>query len=301
MKIQPFKKDPDREYIEKLSNHLFDYVMPSVSPTAWMVLCLIIRKTTGWRKESDNLSLGEIKKGTGIKSDTTIIKAVNELEEKGYIIANRHSQTRKANTYALNVSLEIELPTTPKNEVVTTTESIVEDEPTSESEVVTTPKNEVDKPLTTPKNGDTKEDSFNPIESNRLPNTSPYGEGDKPKKGRKQTAPDSPAFKVFTEITEYYAITTHWRNEATRIVGEKPEDLEFWRKVVIGWTGKYPSKHNIEGMLDFYKRREIPGYQPGGAIKNGTHQEHHPRQKSSAAFDAERVAELERQASHDTS
>lgn len=114
---------------------------------------------------------------------------------------------------------------------------------------------------------ETKKESLNQ-ESN------PSKESKRERPAKNPRAPDSPAFKVFTEITEYYAVNTHWRNETARIVGEKPEDLEFWRKVVIGWTGKYPSKHNIEGMLDFYKRREIPGYQASGVIKNGTHQRH---------------------------
>lgn len=78
-----------------------------------------------------------------------------------------------------------------------------------------------------------------------------------------------PAYKVFTEITNYFAITIFWRNEMAATIGELPDDLEFWRKVVIGWTGKYPSKHNVEGMLDFYKRREIPGYQHQNGVSNG--------------------------------
>jgi len=78
-----------------------------------------------------------------------------------------------------------------------------------------------------------------------------------------------PAYKVFVEVTDYYAITKHWRGEMARIVGETTEDLEFWRLVVIGWTGKYPSRHNVEGMLDYYKRREIPGYSGNGAMNNG--------------------------------
>jgi hypothetical protein len=95
----------------------------------------------------------------------------------------------------------------------------------------------------------------------------------RPDKKPKERPAVIPAYKVFTEITNYFPITNYWRNEMAAIVGELPEDLEFWRKVVIGWTGKYPSKHNVEGMLDFYKRREIPGYQNGnGASKNGHNQ-----------------------------
>ena len=101
--------------------------------------------------------------------------------------------------------------------------------------------------------------------------SSPKKESDRePPPPKSQRAITIPAYKVFVEVTDYHAITKHWRGEMARIVGEAPDDLEFWRLVVIGWTGKYPSRHNVEGMLDYYKRREIPGYQK--ASTNGTHQ-----------------------------
>lgn len=98
-----------------------------------------------------------------------------------------------------------------------------------------------------------------------------------PPKQKGQREITIPAFKVFVEITEYHAINAHWRSEMAQIVGEKPDDLEFWRRVIIGWTGKYSTKHNVEGMLDYYKRREIPGYQK--STPNGTY----PANKSSPA------------------
>lgn len=147
--VRPFEKDPDGQYIEKLSNHLFDYVMPSLSPTAWMVLCFIIRKTTGWQKDSDDISIGEIKKGTSIKSDNTIIKSIVELEERQYIVSSHRKDTRQKNTYSLNTTIKIEVVTTSKNEVDGNT--------TSKNEVVTTINNEVVEPETTSKNEDSKE------------------------------------------------------------------------------------------------------------------------------------------------
>lgn len=76
----------------------------------------------------------------------------------------------------------------------------------------------------------------------------------------KERPPAIPAYAIFVEVTGYYGITNYWQDEMGRIVGPKPKDLDFWRKVVIGWTGKYSSKHNVEGMLDYYNRREIPGF-----------------------------------------
>lgn len=125
-----------------------------------------------------------------------------------------------------------------------------------------------------------KQESPNP-ESNPTKESKRETPAPIPKKQREITIP---AFKVFVEITEYHAINAHWRSEMARIVGDKPDDLEFWRRVIIGWTGKYPSKHNVEGMLDFYKRREIPGYRQS---PNGIHKEKEvPLDPTSAALTA---------------
>lgn len=117
------------------------------------------------------------------------------------------------------------------------------------------------------------------IESMNHTDSSNKRESTRPK-SKSQKPVTIPAFKIFVEITDFYAITKYWQTEAGRIVGDKPEDLEFWRRVVIGWTGKYPTKHNIQGMLDYYQRREIPGYQSNGASRNG----HKPTNQQPAAI-----------------
>lgn len=158
-KCFPFAPNQDAEYIEKVSNHLFDFIMPTLSPTGWMVLCLIFRKTTGWHKEADDLSIAQIKKGTGIKTDATVIKAINELEKKSYIVTIRRGDTRQPNTYALNSNLEIDVTTT-KNEVVNQENGHVttlKNEVATTKNGVDTTKNVVVNGLTTSKNEDTKE------------------------------------------------------------------------------------------------------------------------------------------------
>jgi hypothetical protein len=53
-------------------NLLLDKVMPGVSHTSWKVLCFIWRKTVGWNKEWDSVSLRQIARGTGVCRDTII-------------------------------------------------------------------------------------------------------------------------------------------------------------------------------------------------------------------------------------
>jgi hypothetical protein len=89
----------------------------------------------------------------------------------------------------------------------------------------------------------------------------PKGSDKKPKKRRQ---PPTPAFKVFSGITGYHKITRYWRNKMADAVGDERECLELWAKVIKGWTGKGWFEGNIEGMLEFYQRGEIPGDRTNG-------------------------------------
>lgn len=102
----------------EMHNLAFDLIMPRVSGNAWKVLCLIIRKTKGWGKRSDDLSYDQIQVGTGIRSDTTIAKVLDELKDKTLfgspiILVKGNQKTgitsHKANAYALNRNFFIEL------------------------------------------------------------------------------------------------------------------------------------------------------------------------------------------------
>ena len=99
----------------QFNNYILDYIMPECSPNAWKVLCFIIRKTEGWNKEKDHLSINQIIKGTGIKSKGTVIKTITELEEN-YYINKSTGNSITSNTYSLNLDFEIHLGST-KNEL----------------------------------------------------------------------------------------------------------------------------------------------------------------------------------------
>ncbi len=119
--IHPFA---DQGRFTAVHNSVFDVIMPSLPPNAFKVLCFVIRKTVGWKKESDQLSYSQIATGTGIKSPATLRAAVKELLDGRYIIGTSTSKW-DATSYRLNAALEIEVPTT-ENEV---------DAPTTENEV----------------------------------------------------------------------------------------------------------------------------------------------------------------------
>lgn len=88
MKIEPFLRQGRSLTIDY---SVFEYIMPTLSPTQWITLCFIIMKTVGWNKERDAISYSQIKKGTGIKSDTTVSNAIGYLLEKEVIGSDMQS------------------------------------------------------------------------------------------------------------------------------------------------------------------------------------------------------------------
>lgn len=104
--IKPFT--PEKGYT-KINNDLLDYVMPKLSPNAWKILCFIIRKTKGWHKEEDHLSISQIINETGIKNRTTVSKALKDLEKEHLINIYRPDDKVTSNSYSLNIDVEIEV------------------------------------------------------------------------------------------------------------------------------------------------------------------------------------------------
>ena len=68
----------------QLDNSLIDYVMPSVNPSDWVIICFVVRKTRGWHKDSDALSLTQMEAGTGL-SRPTVVSSLKRLTEQGHL------------------------------------------------------------------------------------------------------------------------------------------------------------------------------------------------------------------------
>ena len=69
----------------QIANSVVDEYLSQMSGNAWKCYGLIVRKTRGWQKTHDSLSISQIQKATGIKSEKTVEKAINELVELGLI------------------------------------------------------------------------------------------------------------------------------------------------------------------------------------------------------------------------
>src|ERR687886_822063 len=98
-------------------DELFDEQLPDLSGAELKVLLYIIRRTFGFKKESDNISLNQLlygitttegtvlDRGTGL-TKATLLKTLKSLVEKNLIISKRRQSVEKGNeptSYHLNI------------------------------------------------------------------------------------------------------------------------------------------------------------------------------------------------------
>ena len=83
-----------------VANAIVDLDLRRMSGNALKCYVVIVRKTTGWNKSSDRISIRQFQELAGIAKRDTVGKALRELEEMGLII--RHESYGKITTYSLN-------------------------------------------------------------------------------------------------------------------------------------------------------------------------------------------------------
>ena len=130
----------------QIPNVYFDEIMKNLNGSENLVFLAIMRKTFGWQKKKDRISYSQIMELTGIARSTTA-NALKELEEKGYISAERKGQII---SYYVNVDEE----TSPKIGLETKNNQ-------SENRTGTSPKIGPVLEETSPKIGHTKESNIN--------------------------------------------------------------------------------------------------------------------------------------------
>lgn len=89
----------------QIPNYLFDVVMPMVSPSEWVVLCFVARKTYESHKDKNQISFSQIAKGTGI-SQRTVVTATNSLVSQGFLsreLSQKSNNGDDASWYTINL------------------------------------------------------------------------------------------------------------------------------------------------------------------------------------------------------
>ena len=78
-----------------IPNSIFDKYLGELTPSEFSVLMAIIRKTWGWNKTKDRISVSQISMATNL-TNKTIINSLKVLEQKKIISTKkRHNRTTK--------------------------------------------------------------------------------------------------------------------------------------------------------------------------------------------------------------
>jgi hypothetical protein len=197
--------------------------MPDLSPNAWKILCLIIRRTVGWNRKSREISYNEIREGTGIRHGSTIKKSVNELTDRGLISVETGEDWDK-NRYYLDLSFS-PVPSAENEQERNPPSSKNELASSAENELVSSAENEqlkIKKRKDIERQEDEKESSsYGETESNN-------GNGESPNEQTGGTQEDSEAkqfyFKQFRR--------KRWATDAQRELFEEMES-RFGSDVLI--------------------------------------------------------------------
>jgi phage replication O-like protein O len=106
----------DRGHIE-ISNEIVDKLCSyRLSGEEWQVLWVIIRKTFGWQKEADWISLSQFETLTGIKK-SNIIRTLKKLLSKNIVIKidngdkTKYAFNRDFDTWEQSKALSKKIPT----------------------------------------------------------------------------------------------------------------------------------------------------------------------------------------------
>lgn len=81
----------------QLANAFVDEAMCKLSDAAVKIYIIIVRKTRGWMKEMDAISLTQLEEFSG-KSHPTVVRCIKELVEVGLI--KKHHQSKYGNVYS---------------------------------------------------------------------------------------------------------------------------------------------------------------------------------------------------------
>ena len=99
----------------QIANSVIDEYLSQMSGNALKCYIFIVRKTRGWQKTHDSLSISQIQKFTGIRKEETVQKAINELVALGLI--GKQSRIGLPNEYFLISDPKKGVTPPPKNGV----------------------------------------------------------------------------------------------------------------------------------------------------------------------------------------
>ena len=88
----------------QVPNFLMDELLPIVDSAGWKIISFICRKTYGWQKREDRISLSQFESGTGV-SRPWLVKTLGRLTSSGLLLKTR---SQRGDVYGLNLESDAE-------------------------------------------------------------------------------------------------------------------------------------------------------------------------------------------------
>jgi len=241
----------DQPSYTRLPNDIIE-AMPSLGNAELRVLLAIARKTVGYQKECDRISVSQIAKMTGLTSRNTQ-QAITALLKRDLIA--REPAGKQTYSYTLKT---ISLGDTDQNHIPSDTISLGDTEPYP----VGTQLEEKPYPLGTTQKKDLKEKKEKSVSAtNRTPRT-------------RQTNLDSfhEAVTIYKQLTNKSPPPTTATLIATTVV-----DSAAWQAAIKAWCDRGFKPGNVEGMIDWYlhpdkQQHSMNGHANGKHIRSGAGQ-----------------------------
>lgn len=218
-----------------VDNVVFDHLMAVCDPGVFKLVMFIIRKTVGYHKSADRISLSQFADATNMAM-STIGENMQKALEMGLII---RTAVGNSYLYSLNSDYEIEIQ-----------------EPESDHYTPTYPS------ITTPISGKTppnlpesgKKTYRNPVIQNKERNSDL-------RSAKGQNAAAHPALQTYRSVIRLQ-VPVALRQEVISTVGTSQESLTLWRKILYDWLSLGWNKQNIKGMLESFVRGEVRQSKP---------------------------------------
>jgi phage replication O-like protein O len=202
--------------------------LPTVSAPAVKIILLVARKTIGWNRARDAISLSQFESGTGI-TRPTIVKAIEELERAKILVVYKSNRSSASNEYQL-VSAE-SLIESDDDGVKEFNQGSKKDLPV----VVKEFNQEVVKEFNTQKKDIKKRKKSSTIRDPRI---------------------DAWQLQVYRELARYH-VPIAFRDEILNTV----TDETIWANVIRTWIGRGYRPNAVGSMLEWY-RKGIPNGTP---------------------------------------
>lgn len=219
----------------KLPNEFVDDVMPTISAISTVVYVAIARRTIGWQKDSDSISLSQLVRATGL-TRPSVVKAINELAQRNLIAVTRQqsNQVSGSNVYTIISGSKQDLPPSQFNLLPSEN-----DLPSVVNDVNYPSKNDLPDVV-----NDVDHQVVNEIDTQKKDT-----KRKKDSSAKRDSRLDAWQVQMYRELSRLH-VPILFRDQVVQTVS----DPDLWQLVITTWIGRGYRPNAIGPMLEWYQK-----------------------------------------------